>query len=120
MQPYRKEDASSAVQDVDLVIDAEGGASMDRFLNIIRPGGSLYLINPLGFTGHNEAARRGITVSSTQVRVSGKQLEEAGRLLENGVLRVVLDTTFPLSDASAAHQRASRGSIQGKIVLTVI
>lgn len=116
---YTREAADTAAQNVDLVIDAVGGANMDRFLNIIRPGGSLYLVNPLGFTGHNEATRLGITVSSTQVRSSGKQLEDAGRLLENGVLRVVTDSIFPLSDATAAHQRASRGNIQGKIVLTV-
>lgn len=93
--------------------------NMERFLTIIKPGGLLYLVNPLGFSGHNEAARRGITVSSTQVRSSGKQLAEAGRLLENGTLRVVTDSTYPLSDAAAAHERAFRGNIQGKIVFIV-
>ena len=28
-------------------------------------------------------------------------------------------TVFPLSEAAAAHERAERGNIQGKIVLTV-
>jgi len=107
------------VQPVDLVIDAVGGANMERFLAVIKPGGALYLVNPLGFAGHQEAARRGITVSSTQVRSSGKQLEEAGRLLESGALRVVTDSIYPLSEAAAAHRRAAQGGIQGKIVLIV-
>jgi NADPH:quinone reductase-like Zn-dependent oxidoreductase len=40
-------------------------------------------------------------------------------LLDAGTIRVAIDSTFPLADARKAHERASRGHIQGKIVLTV-
>lgn len=36
------------------------------FLNVIKKGGALYLVNPLGFSGHEEAERRGIVVSTAQ------------------------------------------------------
>jgi NADPH:quinone reductase-like Zn-dependent oxidoreductase len=111
--------AEDVAKDVDLVIDAVGGAKMERFLSVIRPGGALFLVNPMGFSGYKEAADLGITVSSTQVRSNGTQLAEAGRLLDNGTVRVVIDSTFTLAQASDAHHRASRGSIQGKIVLIV-
>jgi len=104
---------------VDLVLDAVGGPQMERFLGVIRPGGALYLVNPLGFSGHAKASESGITVSSTQVRGNGAQLEDAGRLLDDGTLRVVIDSTFPLARASDAHRRAALGSIQGKVVLVV-
>ncbi len=117
---YTKQKAKRITRDVDLVIDAVGGANMERFLTVIKPGGALYLVNPLGFGGHDEATRRGITVSSTQVRSNGAQLAEAGRLLDDGTIRIVVDSTFPLAEASAAHERASRGGIQGKVVLTVV
>lgn len=116
---YTRQAAESVGQNVDLVIDAVGGANMERFVQAIRPGGGLYLVNPLGFAGHHQAARRGITVSSTQVRSSGKQLAEVNPLFDNGSLRVVIDSTWSLSDAASAHEHASRGSIQGKIVLIV-
>ena len=109
--------AEAVVQNVDLVIDAVGGPNKERFLNTIKPGGALFLVNPLGFSGDDEATRRGITVSSTQVRSNGPQLAEAGRLLDNGTIRVVIDSTFLLMEASAAHDRAARGGIQGKVVL---
>jgi len=115
---YTKIAAESVVKNVDLVFDAVGGANMARFLHCIRPGGALFLVNPLGFSAHHEAAQKAVTVSSTQVRSSGAQLAQAGRLLEEGVVRVVIDSTYPLAMASAAHQRAAMGSIQGKIVLT--
>jgi len=117
---YTKTSAEALIHDVDLVIDAVGGANMERFLNAIRQGGALFLVNPLGFTGQDQAARRRITVSTTQVRSNGAQLAEAGRLLEDGTIRVVIDSTFPLADASAAHERASRGGIRGKVVLVTV
>jgi NADPH:quinone reductase-like Zn-dependent oxidoreductase len=116
---YTKVAAHTIAHDLDLVIDAVGGPDMERFLSVIKPGGSLYLVNPLGFSGHDQAARLGITVSSTQVRSNGRQLEEAGRLLADGTVRMVIDSTFTLAEAWAAHQRAAQGSIQGKIVLVV-
>jgi len=116
---YKKTPAEDVAKDVDLVIDAVGGANMERFLSVIRPGGALFLVNPMGFSGHKEAADLGITVSSTQVRSNGIQLAEAGRLLDDGTVRVLIDSTFALAQASDAHHRASRGSIQGKIVLIV-
>jgi NADPH:quinone reductase-like Zn-dependent oxidoreductase len=116
---YTKTAVEDVAKDVDLVIDAVGGANIERFLSIIRPGGALFLVNPMGFSGHKEAADLGITVSSTQVRSNGTQLAEAGGLLDDGTVRVVIDSTFALAQASDAHHRASQGNIQGKIVLIV-
>lgn len=61
----------------------------------------------------------GITVSATQVRSSGAQLKEVGRLLDDGSIRVVVDSTYPLADARKAHERAAQGHVQGKIILAV-
>jgi len=46
-------------------------------------------------------------------------LKEVGRLLDSATVRVAIDSTFLLSDAVKAHERAARGHVQGKIVLTV-
>lgn len=42
---YTKTAAETAAEDVDLVIDAVGGSNMERFLNVVRPGGALFLVN---------------------------------------------------------------------------
>jgi NADPH:quinone reductase-like Zn-dependent oxidoreductase len=44
---------------------------------------------------------------------------EVRRLLDDGTVRAVIDSTFPLSEARQSHGRAAKGHIQGKIVLTV-
>lgn len=116
---YTRTAADEVVHDVDLVLDTVGGPDTGRFLRTLKPGGALFPVYPLGFTGHDEARQRGITVSTTQVRSNGAQLAEAARLLADGTIRLVVDRTFPLVDAAKAHQQAARGSIQGKLVLVV-
>jgi NADPH:quinone reductase-like Zn-dependent oxidoreductase len=107
------------VRDVDLVVDAVGGPKTGRFLRTLKRGGALFPIFPLGFSGADEAEQLGVTVSTTQVRSNGAQLERIGHLLDDGTIRVVIDSSYPLSEARRAHERAAKGHIQGKIVLTV-
>jgi len=117
---YTKSAPEDIIRDIDLVIDSVGGPTTDRFLRTLKRGGALFPIFPLGFSGSEEAELLGVTVSATQVRSNGAQLEEVAKLLDNGTIRVVIDSTFMLADARKAHDRAANGHIQGKIVLTVI
>jgi len=115
---YKKTAPEDVVHDIDLVVDTLGGPTTGRFLRTLKPGGALFPVF-LGFSDAEEAAKRGITVSMTQVRSNGSQLAELGRLLDAGTVRVAIDSTFPLADAQKAHERAAHGHIQGKIVLTI-
>lgn len=117
---YTKTAAEDTVRDVDLVIDSVGGPTSGRFLRTIKRGGALFPIFPLGFSDTEEAKRLDVTVSAIQVRSSGAQLEEVAVLLDAGTLRIAVDSTFPLANARQAHERAARGHIRGKIVLTVL
>jgi len=115
---YRKTAPEDAARDMDLVLDTLGGPTTGRFLRTIKEGGALFPVF-LGFSDTEQATRLGITVSMTQVRSNGRQLAELARLLDDGTVRVAIDSTFPLADAQKAHERAALGHIQGKIVLTV-
>ncbi|WP_246837703.1 NADP-dependent oxidoreductase [Salinicola sp. MH3R3-1] len=116
---YTKTPPEDVVRDIDLVIDALGGQTTGRFLSTLKRAGALFPIYPLGFDGAEEAAKRGVTVSTTQVRSNGAQLLEIGRLLDDGTIRVVVDSVYSLADARKAHERAAEGHIQGKIVLAI-
>jgi NADPH:quinone reductase-like Zn-dependent oxidoreductase len=115
---YTKTPAEDVVREVDLVLDTLSGPTTGRFLRTLQRGGALFPVF-LGFADAEEAAELGITVSMTQVRSNGSQLAELGRLLEIGTVCVAIDSTFPLAEARQAHERAARGHIRGKIVLTV-
>jgi len=116
---YTKTPPEGVVQGLDLVVDALGGPTSGRFLRTLKPGGALFPVYPLGFADAEEAAKRDVTVSATQVRSSGAQLAQLAPLLDDGKIRVVIDSTYPLAEARKAHERAAEGHIQGKIVLTV-
>lgn len=117
---YTKTAPEDVTHDIDLVIDALGGPSTGRFLRTLKRGGALFPVFPLGFSGAEEAEKLGVMVSATQVRSSGAQLREVARLLDDGTIRVVLDSIYPLADARKAHERAAQGHIQGKILLNVV
>jgi len=116
---YTKSTPEDIAHDVDLVLDTLGGPTTGRFLRTLKRGGALFPVF-IGFSDTEEAAKLGVTVSMTQVRSNGPQLVELGRLLDAETVRVAIDSTFPLADARKAHERAARGHIQGKIVLTVV
>lgn len=116
---YTKDAAENIVSEIDLVVDSVGGPTTGRFLKTLKKGGALFPIFPLGFSGADEAEKLGVTVSATQVRSSGSQLSELADLLDNGTIKVVIDSVFPLAEARKAHERAAKGHIQGKIALTV-
>ncbi len=116
---YTKTDPANVVRDIDLVVDAVGGPTTGRFLRTLERGGALFPIFPLGFSDAEEAEKRGVTVSTTHVRSSGAQLAKLADLLDAGTVRVAVDSTYALADARSAHERAARGHIRGKIVLTV-
>ncbi|MDR7275333.1 NADP-dependent oxidoreductase [Catenuloplanes atrovinosus] len=115
---YTRQRPEEIVRDVDLVLDCVGGAGSSRFLRTVRRGGALFPVF-FGEFDPAEVARLGVTVSTSQVRSSGAQLAELGRLLDDGTVRVAVDSVFPLAEARAAHERAARGHLRGKIVLAV-
>ena len=117
---YTKSAAEEVAHGIDLVVDAVGGPATGRFLRTLKPGGALFPVF-LGFSEFEEAAKLGVAVSTTRVRSNGSQLAEIGRLLDDGTIRVAVrhDSVFPLGDASKAHERASRGHIQGKLILAI-
>jgi NADPH:quinone reductase-like Zn-dependent oxidoreductase len=115
---YTRSPPEDAARDLDLVVDTLGGPTTGRFLRTLKRGGALFPVF-IGFSDAQEAADRGITVSMTQVRSNGSQLAALGKLLDAGTVRVAIDSTFALAQAQQAHERAARGHIQGKIVLTV-
>lgn len=115
---YTRTRPEEVTHDLDLVLDTVGGPTSRRFLRTLKRGGALFPVF-FGEFDPAEVAALGVTVSITQVRSNGPQLAELGRLLDDGTVRVAIDSTFPLADARRAHERAARGHIQGKIVLTV-
>ena len=139
---YRTEDFSEVLSDYDLVIDSLGGQNLERSLTVLKAQGLA-----IGVAGPPDAgfARQlgaptilGIAMSllSRKVRTqakaldvryeflfmqsSGSQLRELGALYDAGVLRPVIDRTFPFEQTSEAMAYVEQGRTRaGKVVVTM-
>jgi len=116
---YTTTDVAEKVKDVDHLVDNVGGPHGHRFLPVLKPGGT---ISPVYFGDYHaeHAAELGISFLPGQVHSDGRQMGELSALLKEGTLRVGIDSVFPLAEAAKAHERAERGHIQGKIILSVV
>ena len=53
------------------------------------------------------------------MRASGEQLEKIGALVDQGVIKPILDKTFPLEAATEAISYVESGRAVGKVVIRV-
>ncbi|MCF1591989.1 NADP-dependent oxidoreductase [Streptomyces muensis] len=117
---YRETDFVEAVKDVDVVLDTLGGETSVRSLKVLRPGGVVVSILPVGSDEfHEEAERLGVRAVRMLVDADRADLRAITDLVEKGQLRVEIAGTFPLADAAEAHALGDTGRTTGKLVLTV-
>jgi putative PIG3 family NAD(P)H quinone oxidoreductase len=135
---YRDEDFVDVVREltagegVDLILDMVGGSYVPRNLQALRTEGRLVQI---AFLEGSKAdfdlmplmlKRLTLTGSTLRPRTVEQKAEIAEALeakvwplLDQGRVRPVIDSTFPLKEAAAAHTRMESSAHVGKIMLTV-
>jgi NADPH:quinone reductase-like Zn-dependent oxidoreductase len=117
---YRETDFAEAVKDVDVVLDTLGGDTSVRSLRVLRPGGIVVSILPVGSDEfHEEAERLGVRALRMLVDADRAGMKAIVDLVERGKLRATIADTFPLADAAEAHALGDTGRTTGKLVLTV-
>ncbi|WP_240045071.1 NADP-dependent oxidoreductase [Streptomyces alboflavus] len=117
---YRTQDVADTVQDIDVVLDGIGGPNWTRSLRTLRTGGILIsLVPPDDTFPVQQAEEAGVRAVFMLVEPDQQGLREIGALIEEGRLRVLVDTVFRLEQAAQAHALGETGRTTGKIVLTV-
>jgi NADPH:quinone reductase-like Zn-dependent oxidoreductase len=100
----------------DAAFDLFGSDAREQAFSVLRPGGRLVSIArppPEPRDGHHE-------VHYIYVRPSGYDLgEHITPLIAEGSLRPTIEATYPLEQASEAHERLEAGHVRGKLVLIV-
>jgi NADPH:quinone reductase-like Zn-dependent oxidoreductase len=102
-----------ALAPVDLVFDTVGGPLLQGSPALVRPGGRLVSV------AEEPPVTEGIEASYFVVEPNREQLVEIARLVDEGVLRPVIDSVFPLAEAAAAFERSLAGGKRGKVVIRV-
>ncbi|MFE1751267.1 NADP-dependent oxidoreductase [Streptomyces anandii] len=117
---YRTTDFAEAVRDADVVLDTIGGDTSLRSLRVLRPGGLLVSILPVGSDElYREADRLGVRAIRMLVDADHHGMREIAGLVEAGKLSPTIAGTFPLADAARAHELGDTGRTTGKLVLVV-
>lgn len=114
---YTTTRVEDVVREVDVVLDPVGGEAEKQSFAVLKPGGrhvSLVADPPA-----EVAQERGVEAQRILVRPEASQLAQVSALVEDKVVRPVIDTRFPLAQARAAHEQSERGHTRGKIVLQV-
>ncbi len=123
---------ATAGRGVDVILDMVGGDYIGRDLAALAPDGRIVCIaTPRGRTaevnlGELMQRRAAIMGSSLRARSDGQKAEIAQRLRERvwpllparDPIRPVIDSTYVLEQAPAAHRRLDASEHIGKIVLT--
>lgn len=135
---YKREDfvaaitAETAGAGVDLVLDMVGGDYLQRDLRILAEDGRLVMI---ALKQGSQVELDCALIQAKRLRLTGSRLRprslaEKARLaaavrravwplIENGRVRPVIDSTYPLAEAEAAHRRLESGLHVGKVLLTM-
>ncbi|MFI8930746.1 NADP-dependent oxidoreductase [Streptomyces sp. NPDC053474] len=117
---HTRVDFTEKVRDIDVVLDTIGGDTVERSLDVLRPGGHLVTAvaeEDTGLIARYEAA--GMRFSGIAVEPDPVALQGLVALVEQGKLRVHVQQTFPFERVADAHRLLDRGHLQGKVVLTV-
>jgi NADPH:quinone reductase-like Zn-dependent oxidoreductase len=138
---YKKQDFESLLRDYDVVLNSQDKSTLEKSLNVLKPGGKLISISGppdpdfakeqgsswmlrqvfrvLSYGVRKKAKRREVGYSFLFMRANGAQLSEISSLIDAGVIRPVMDRIFPFTSTNEALAYVEGGRARGKVVVKV-
>lgn len=114
---YNAQDFTEIVSDCDAVFDTVGGEVAQRSFKVLKPGGRAAFI--ASGPKAPESPRADVESLRPAVGRDRPHLERIAELFEAGAVRVPDITTYPLSEAAAAHRVSEGRHLRGKLVFDV-
>jgi NADPH:quinone reductase-like Zn-dependent oxidoreductase len=102
---------AAGVERVDLVFDTVGGDALARSVDLIRASGRIVSVA--------EEPPAGVEATYFVVEPNRDQLAELARLVDEGVVKPLIDSVFPLAEARSAFARLIEPHKRGKVVLRI-
>jgi NADPH:quinone reductase-like Zn-dependent oxidoreductase len=136
---YKKQDFEKVLSGYDVVLNSLGGDTLQKSLNVLKPGGKLISISGppdpdfareqglnwfllqvmrlLSFGIQRKTKGRQISYSFLFMRANGEQLGQITSLIEAGIIRPVLERVFPFEATKEALAYIETGRSKGKVVI---
>ena len=137
---YKKEDFADVLRDYDVVLNSLDKLTLEKSLRVLKPGGQLISISGppdpafarsigapwvlrmvMGALSRGiraRAKRRQVHYSFLFMRANGAQLSEITSLIDQGIVRPVIDRVFPFASTKEAMAYVEAGRAKGKVVIS--
>jgi NADPH:quinone reductase-like Zn-dependent oxidoreductase len=138
---YKKQDFETLLSGYDLVLNSLEGDTLRKSLSVLKPGGKLISISGppdpdfareqglnwvlrqvlrlLSASVRRRARRHNVSYAFLFMRANGDQLGKITTLIEDGIIRPVVDKVFPFEALNHAMTYLETGRAKGKVVVAL-
>jgi NADPH:quinone reductase-like Zn-dependent oxidoreductase len=138
---YKTTDFEKVLRDYDVVLNSLGTETLNKSLQVLKPGGKLISISGppdpdfaeeqrstwllkqvmrlLSYRIRKKAKQHHVSYSFLFMRASGDQLREITSLIDSGTIRPVVDRVFPFESTKEAMTYVENGRAKGKVIVKV-
>ncbi len=136
---YKNEDFETILKEYDVVLNSQDTKTLEKSLRILRSGGKAIsisgpptpdfakaigapwfvkiILSLLSSGIRRKAKKMGVDYSFLFMRAEGKQLHEISKLIEQNVIKPVVDRVFPFEQTNEALEYVESGRAKGKVVI---
>jgi NADPH:quinone reductase-like Zn-dependent oxidoreductase len=126
---YQHEEVGAGGQRYDVVVDVGGNRPLPQLRRALTPRGTLVMVGGEGggrWTGMDRQFKALAIAPFVRQRLrvlmnreNHEDLEQLTQLIEAGLIRPIVDRTYPLSQAPEAIRYLEAGHVRGKVVVAV-
>ncbi|WP_422092056.1 NADP-dependent oxidoreductase [Tenacibaculum ovolyticum] len=118
---YRTQKFEEVLSDLDFVFDMFNGDILLKSIDIVKPGGTIMSLPTPDFSDEilNLARERKVNITNLLVASNAKDMNTIKEMLETGILKSHVSTTFTFEDMKKAHEQLESGRTVGKVVVTL-
>jgi NADPH:quinone reductase-like Zn-dependent oxidoreductase len=138
---YKTTDFEKVLRDYDVVLNSLGTETLNKSLQVLKPGGRLIsisgppdpdfakdmgaswilrqLMRLLSYRIRSKAKRHHVSYSFLFMKANGDQLGAITALIDDGIIRPVVDRVFPFASTKEAMAYVEAGRAKGKVVVSL-
>ena len=138
---YKQQDFANELRDFDVVLNSLGADVLEKSIKVLKPGGQLISLSGpptaqfaqeqglswvlgqvmrlLSSGIRRKARKHGVSYTFLFMRADGVQLQRITSLIEAGVIKPVIDRSFPFESTAEALRYVEQGRSKGKVTITI-
>lgn len=138
---YKQQDFANELRDFDVVLNSLGADVLEKSIKVLKPGGQLISLSGpptaqfaqeqglswvlgqvmrlLSSGIRRKARKHGVSYTFLFMRANGVQLQKITSLIEAGVIKPVIDRSFPFESTAEALRYVEQGRSKGKVTITI-